>query len=86
MVHGDYRLGNILCEGDEPTGIIDWEIWSVTDPRIDLGWLLLFCDTEAFPGIGFPAPGMATVGEMLAHTSPSPVPWPTPRGSWPSPA
>ncbi|MFF0818683.1 phosphotransferase family protein, partial [Rhodococcus sp. NPDC003318] len=30
--HGDYRLGNTLCDGDRVTAIIDWEIWSVGDP------------------------------------------------------
>jgi len=66
IVHGDYRLGNILCDGDAPTAIIDWEIWSITDPRIDLGWTLLFCDTDEFPGVGHPAPGMLDVDAFLA--------------------
>jgi aminoglycoside phosphotransferase (APT) family kinase protein len=26
--HVDYRLGNTLCEGDEVTALINWEIWS----------------------------------------------------------
>ncbi len=67
IVHGDYRLGNILCDGDRPTGIIDWEIWSLTDPRIDLGWLLLFCDRDEFPEISFPAPGMLGIDDLLAE-------------------
>ena len=54
LVHGDYRLGNILFVGPDPTAIIDWEIWSIGDPRVDLGWYLTFCDPENFPGIGFP--------------------------------
>jgi aminoglycoside phosphotransferase (APT) family kinase protein len=41
LLHGDYRLGNMLFERDRLSAIIDWEIWSVGDPRIDLGWLLM---------------------------------------------
>jgi aminoglycoside phosphotransferase (APT) family kinase protein len=44
IVHGDYRLGNLLFEGDGPPAIIDWELWSLGDPRTDLAWLLHFTD------------------------------------------
>ena len=52
--HGDYRLGNTLCEGDRINAVIDWEIWSVGDPRIDLTWLLYFTDDSGHPAV---APG-----------------------------
>lgn len=44
ILHGDYRLGNILCVGGEPAAIVDWELWSVGDPRTDLGFALTFSD------------------------------------------
>lgn len=44
LVHGDYRLANMLFDGAELTAVIDWEIWSVGDPRTDLAWLLMHCD------------------------------------------
>jgi aminoglycoside phosphotransferase (APT) family kinase protein len=44
VVHGDYRLGNIQFDGSAPTAIIDWEIWSVGDPRTDVAWLLAYSD------------------------------------------
>lgn len=44
LVHGDYRLANMLFDGPELTGVIDWEIWSIGDPRIDLAWLLMHTD------------------------------------------
>ncbi|MCK8669757.1 phosphotransferase family protein [Rhodococcus sp. NPDC003382] len=47
--HGDFRLGNTLCDGDRVTSIIDWEIWSVGDPRIDLTWLTYFTDEARHP-------------------------------------
>jgi aminoglycoside phosphotransferase (APT) family kinase protein len=52
IVHGDFRLGNALCTGGKVNVVIDWEIWSVGDPRVDLGWLVLFCDPANFPGVG----------------------------------
>ncbi|MCA1831368.1 MAG: phosphotransferase family protein [Actinomycetota bacterium] len=44
IVHGDWRLGNMLCVGDRIEAVIDWEIWSVGDPRIDVAWFLLLAD------------------------------------------
>jgi aminoglycoside phosphotransferase (APT) family kinase protein len=44
VLHGDYRLGNMQFAGDRLAAIIDWEIWSVGDPRTDLAWLLAFTD------------------------------------------
>jgi aminoglycoside phosphotransferase (APT) family kinase protein len=41
VVHGDYRASNMLFVGPELEAVIDWEIWSVGDPRVDLVWLLL---------------------------------------------
>jgi aminoglycoside phosphotransferase (APT) family kinase protein len=52
--HGDFRLGNTLCEGDQINAVIDWEIWSVGDPRIDLAWLTFFTDDAGHPAV---APG-----------------------------
>jgi aminoglycoside phosphotransferase (APT) family kinase protein len=41
LVHGDYRAANALFVGVELEAVIDWEIWSVGDPRPDLAWLLM---------------------------------------------
>ncbi|WP_330255198.1 phosphotransferase family protein [Nocardia sp. NBC_00565] len=49
FTHGDYRLGNTLCEGERVTSIIDWEIWSLGDPRIDVTWLGFFTDEARHP-------------------------------------
>ena len=48
VVHGDYRLGNMLGIDSEIAAIIDWEIWSVGDPRIDLGWFLVHADQSTY--------------------------------------
>jgi aminoglycoside phosphotransferase (APT) family kinase protein len=52
IVHGDFRLGNTLCTGGKVNVVIDWEIWSVGDPRMDMGWMVLFSDPRNFPGVG----------------------------------
>jgi aminoglycoside phosphotransferase (APT) family kinase protein len=44
IVHGDYRLGNIIFDGTVPGAIVDWEIWSLGDPRIDVAWFALNSD------------------------------------------
>ncbi|MFK0156637.1 phosphotransferase family protein [Streptomyces sp. NPDC090499] len=40
LVHGDYRIGNILFTGDGLTGVVDWEMAHVGDPLEDLAWAL----------------------------------------------
>ncbi|MEK0098630.1 phosphotransferase family protein [Streptomyces sp. A475] len=66
LLHGDFRLGNVLCVAQRAVAVVDWEIWSVGDPRIDLGWFLLFADHRNFPGIGRAVPGLPTEDELLA--------------------
>ncbi|MFF1691034.1 MULTISPECIES: phosphotransferase family protein [unclassified Streptomyces] len=65
LLHGDFRLGNVLCVGERATAVVDWEIWSVGDPRIDLGWFLLFADHHNFPQLGRAVPGLPTEAELL---------------------
>jgi aminoglycoside phosphotransferase (APT) family kinase protein len=43
VVHGDYRLGNMMVGLGEPTRIVavlDWEMGAIGDPRADVGYLL----------------------------------------------
>ncbi|MEU9289950.1 phosphotransferase family protein [Streptomyces sp. NPDC048275] len=65
LLHGDFRLGNVLCVGERPVAVVDWEIWSVGDPRIDLGWFLLFADHHNFPQLGRAVPGLPTEAELV---------------------
>lgn len=64
LVHGDFRLGNMLSDGEVPTALIDWEIWSAGDPRVELGWFLVFADGENFPGVGRAVPGLPGEDEL----------------------
>ena len=50
VVHGDYRLGNMMVAPADPTRIVavlDWEMGAIGDPRADLGYLL---STYSEPG------------------------------------
>jgi aminoglycoside phosphotransferase (APT) family kinase protein len=40
VVHGDYRLSNLLVANGAVTGVLDWELAAVGDPLADLAWLL----------------------------------------------
>lgn len=42
VVHGDYKLDNVMFGATEPTliAIFDWEMATIGDPLADLGWLL----------------------------------------------
>lgn len=66
LVHGDFRLGNVLSQGEQPAALIDWEIWSVGDPRVEIGWFLVFADGSNFPGVGREVAGLPSQEELLA--------------------
>lgn len=42
ILHGDYHIKNVLFRPDSPAlaAIVDWELSTVGDPMIDLGWLM----------------------------------------------
>lgn len=44
LCHGDYKLDNALFARDEPRilAVVDWEMASIGDPLVDLGWSLIF--------------------------------------------
>ena len=54
VVHGDYRLGNVMVarEESEILAVLDWEMGAIGDPRADLGYLVA---TYSEPG-GEPNP------------------------------
>ena len=43
VVHGDFRLGNMMVASAEPSrilAVLDWEMGAIGDPRADVGYLL----------------------------------------------
>jgi aminoglycoside phosphotransferase (APT) family kinase protein len=70
VVHGDFRLGNLLAAGASVNAVIDWEIWSIGDPRIDAGWFLINCDPETYQRVPVSAgiaPSIAELAEIYRH-------------------
>ena len=57
VVHGDFRLGNLIIDEDGLAAVIDWELGHLGDPMEDLGWVCV----RAWR-FGGPAP-VAGVGE-----------------------
>ncbi|HUZ09640.1 MAG TPA: phosphotransferase family protein [Acidimicrobiales bacterium] len=65
VLHGDYRLGNTLSRGHEVVSVIDWEIWSRGDARVDLAWFLMMANPdESLNRVA--CPGMPGDSELLA--------------------
>ena len=42
VIHGDYHLANVMYRHDGPelAAIVDWELTTIGDPLLDLGWVL----------------------------------------------
>lgn len=52
IVHGDFRLGNMMCGPDgRIRAVLDWELATLGDPLADLGWLLSsWVEPDEWPG------------------------------------
>jgi aminoglycoside phosphotransferase (APT) family kinase protein len=45
IVHGDYKLDNVMLAARPPArliAIVDWEMSTIGDPLADLGWMISF--------------------------------------------
>ena len=42
VIHGDYQFANVMLAPNEPklAAIVDWELSTLGDPLLDLGWVL----------------------------------------------
>jgi aminoglycoside phosphotransferase (APT) family kinase protein len=64
---GDSRIGNIIWDDFECAAVIDWEMASLGQPEMDLGWWLYF-DRQFSDGLGVPRPaGFGTHEETIAR-------------------
>ena len=64
ILHGDYHLANVLFAYDGPrmAAIVDWEMSTLGDPLLDLGWLLATWPDEHDAGIGATSPYVQSGG------------------------
>jgi aminoglycoside phosphotransferase (APT) family kinase protein len=63
VVHGDFRLGNLMVDGDGLAGTLDWELAHLGDPVEDLGWL---CVRSWRFGGPHPVAGLGTREALLS--------------------
>jgi aminoglycoside phosphotransferase (APT) family kinase protein len=69
IVHGDYRLDNVLVNVDDKiAAVVDWEMATLGDPLTDVGLLVVYqrMDRLAEGPMASDAPGYPDVPEVLA--------------------
>ncbi|MCW2917484.1 MAG: aminoglycoside phosphotransferase [Actinomycetia bacterium] len=71
IMHGDYHLANLMfaLDGPQVAAIVDWEMCTIGDPLLDLGWLLATWPDRADESTGFAGP----LGEAGGLPSPAEV-------------
>jgi aminoglycoside phosphotransferase (APT) family kinase protein len=66
IVHGDFRLGNVMFRADSPArlnAIFDWEMCTIGDPLADLGYLCMMWSQQGDPDTGLAALNQVTRAE-----------------------
>ena len=77
IVHGDYRLGNVMLSASAPArllAIFDWELATLGDPLADVGYLCALWSERDDPDLGAfelsrvtREPGFLTRDELVAR-------------------
>jgi aminoglycoside phosphotransferase (APT) family kinase protein len=62
LVHGDFRLGNLLVDHGGLSAVLDWEMAHLGDPLEDLGYL---CVPSWRFGAGLPVGGFGTYQQLF---------------------
>lgn len=75
IMHGDFHIGNMMFRHDGPAlaAIVDWELATIGDPLLDLGWMIATWPSP--PGRDGPvaalrletSTGFPTIGELIDH-------------------
>ncbi len=64
LVHGDFRLGNLMIDATGLVAALDWEITHIGDPAEDLAWICM--PSWRFGQMQNPVGGFGTVEDLLA--------------------
>ncbi|RKT87316.1 Predicted kinase, aminoglycoside phosphotransferase (APT) family [Saccharopolyspora antimicrobica] len=72
IVHGDFRLDNVLIDGDDRLrAVLDWEMATLGDPLTDLALMVLYARLAGIVGAGVAdasnAPGFLSEDEFVAR-------------------
>ena len=68
IVHGDYRLGNMMVGSGKIRAVLDWELCTLGDPLADVGYLL---NSWVEPGEEAPPTGAAELPPTVVGGFPS---------------
>lgn len=63
VVHGDFRLGNLVIDGGNLAAVLDWELAHLGNPAEDLGW---FCVRAWRFGSRLRAGGLGDLEDLLS--------------------
>jgi aminoglycoside phosphotransferase (APT) family kinase protein len=77
LMHGDYQFANVMFQHGAPArlaAIVDWEMGTVGDPKLDLGWVVQSwpedTDDRSLSGAGYADMyGMPTRDQVVDHYS-----------------
>lgn len=72
LVHGDFRVGNLMVNQEGLVAVLDWEFAHLGDPREDLAWPLVRAwrfgeDSRRLGGIGEVEPFLATYNALTGE-------------------
>jgi aminoglycoside phosphotransferase (APT) family kinase protein len=75
LMHGDYQFANVMYRHGAPArlaAIVDWEMGTIGDPKLDLGWVVHSWPEDTRGGEGsvggyVDMTGMPARSEVLAH-------------------
>ncbi|NRQ38077.1 phosphotransferase family protein [Nonomuraea sp. NN258] len=64
VMHGDFHFANLMFAHDGPrvAAIVDWEMCTIGDPLLDLGWLV-----ATWPSNALHVPGLPEPRELIAY-------------------
>jgi aminoglycoside phosphotransferase (APT) family kinase protein len=68
-VHGDTKHGNCLWHEGKLTALLDWEMARISEPMLDLGYILMFHDQglASLGDAGYELPGWWSADRMIAE-------------------
>jgi aminoglycoside phosphotransferase (APT) family kinase protein len=75
IVHGDYRIDNVVFDGDGTlTAVLDWELATVGDPLADFSylamqWVMPADGGAGLAGLDLPTLGIPTLDEVAGRYS-----------------
>jgi aminoglycoside phosphotransferase (APT) family kinase protein len=64
LVHGDFRMGNLIVDGSDLAAVLDWELVHVGDPYEDLAWFCVRAWRFGAPA-GQGAGGLGSIDDFL---------------------